>query len=75
MEKCIAEKKVPHIEHHLKILDNHIDLTKKFMKKHNILFTVADKGNKTVAIDKTHYRTVVNQMLADKKTYESVDVQ
>ena len=75
VENCITEKnkKTPHIEHHLKTLDKHVDSTKKFMKEHNILFTVADKGNKTVAIDKTHYKTVVNQMLADKKTYEFVD--
>jgi len=37
----------------------------------NIIFTKADKGNITVALDRTHYINSVNEMLKDS-TYEII---
>ena len=51
-----------------------ISVTNGFVKEHtNILFTRADKGNITVAMDKDEYTRKMELMLADSKTYALVD--
>jgi len=45
-------------------------ITNKFVKNNpNIIFTRADKGNITVALDKTEYLNKIDNMLNDTKTY------
>jgi len=39
----------------------------------NIIFTKADKGNITVALEKTYYIDSVNTMLKDSTTYEIIE--
>jgi len=47
--------------------------TKTFINKNpNILFTRADKGNVTVALDKNEYTHRMETMLSDKNTYTEV---
>jgi len=55
------------------LLENWLQVTKKFTKSHpNILFTRADKGNTTVALNKNKYCSQMETMLHDKDTYEVV---
>jgi len=47
--------------------------TRSFCKNNfDIIFTKADKGNITVALDKAHYLDSVNGMLKDNTTYEMI---
>jgi len=47
--------------------------TKKFRKENpNVIFTRADKGNVTVAIDREHYIKKIEETLKDKNTYAQV---
>jgi len=47
--------------------------TKSFCKDNsNIIFTKADKGNITVALDRDHYINSINILLQDKSTYETI---
>jgi len=48
-------------------------ITKTFFKDNtNIIFTKADKGNITVALDRAHYINSINEMLIDPLTYEVI---
>jgi len=47
--------------------------TRTFLKKHpEVLVTRADKGSTTVALNKNKYITQMEDMLADRSTYEVV---
>jgi len=47
-----------------------LQITKKFMKNNpNIIFTKADKGGVTVALDKNEYTHKIDEMLNDNDTY------
>ena len=47
-----------------------IKSTHHFLKNNpNILITKADKGNTTVALDKTKYVNEIKTMLSDSRTY------
>jgi len=61
---------------------NHTDLkiikllntTKEFLKHNpNIIFTRADKGNITVALNKIEYTNKINEMLQDIDTYNPIN--
>jgi len=41
--------------------------------KDRIIFTRADKGNMTIALDRQVYSSRVNEMLQDVNTYEVVE--
>jgi len=57
-----------------KLLVEWFKITKKFMyTNRDILFTRADKGNTTVALDKFEYEDKINNMLNDKETYRLID--
>lgn len=48
--------------------------TKQFIKNNpNVIFTRADKGNSTVALDKDVYTNKITEMLQDKDTYIKVN--
>jgi len=50
-----------------------IRITRPFCKENqNIIFTKADKGNVTVALNRIHYYDSMNKLLADKTTYEII---
>jgi len=45
--------------------------TKKFVKEHpEVFFIRTDKGNVTVALNKSQYIEKMGSMLSDKNTYE-----
>jgi len=47
--------------------------TKSYCKNNtNVIFTKADKGNVTVALDRAHYFDSINLMLNDETTYERI---
>jgi len=51
-----------------------IKITNKFIKNNlNIIFTRADKGNITVALEKSEYLNKIEEMLNDTETYEKVN--
>jgi len=55
-------------------LNDSLKITVEFCKKNtDIIFTTADKGNKTVTLDRKHYLNSVNEMLKDSTTYELVN--
>ncbi|KYN18734.1 hypothetical protein ALC57_08963 [Trachymyrmex cornetzi] len=57
----------------IKKLQKATRLTKQFLKDNsNIIFTKADKGNLTVALDKNMYIEKVKTMLDDKDTYMKI---
>jgi len=50
-----------------------LKITKSYCKNNtNIIFTKADKGNVTVALDRAHYFNSINLMLNDQTTYEKI---
>jgi len=50
-----------------------IKTTKHFIKNHpNLIFTRADKGSITVALDKNEYITKIENMLQDQETYTRI---
>lgn len=49
------------------------DATARFCKKNsNIIFTRSDKGNVTVAMDRTIYNNKVTELLNDTNTYSII---
>jgi len=57
----------------IQILDR-LKITKDFVKNNpNIIFTRADKGNITVALDKIEYFNKIEEMLSDTDTYEKIN--
>jgi len=59
-----------YINNTYKELEHSLIATKEFYKNNkDIIFTKADKGNITVALEKTHYINNVNTMLKDSTTY------
>jgi len=57
-----------------KLLQKWLKISIKFIKdNNNILFTRADKGSSTVAIDKDDYVRKMNLLLQDKTTYKIID--
>jgi len=64
------DKPMNHID---ALLENWLHVTKSFIKSHpNILFTKADKGNTTVALDRNKYCSQMETLLHNKDTYEIV---
>jgi len=50
-----------------------LNKTRSFCKDNsNIIFTKADKGNITVALDRNHYINSINLLLKDESTYEII---
>jgi len=57
-----------------KELEYFLKKTKEFCKDNvDIIFTKADKGNMTVALERTYYTENVNLMLKDSTTYEIIN--
>ncbi|KYN12431.1 hypothetical protein ALC57_15398, partial [Trachymyrmex cornetzi] len=57
-----------------KLLFNWIKSTDKFVKEHpEVLFSKADKGNVTVALNKVDYINKMENMLSDNNTYEVIN--
>jgi len=55
-------------------LSSLIKTTKQFIKNHpNLLFTRADKGNTTVALDKNDYIAKIEKMLQDQEIYTLIN--
>jgi len=49
-------------------------IANKFIKNNpNIIFTRADKGNITVALNKTEYLNTIDNMLKDTETYSVIN--
>jgi len=64
----------PHLNNFNKELINRINHTRSFINDHpSILFTKADKGNVTVALDKEDYLKKIQDMLNDTDTYVTVN--
>jgi len=50
-----------------------LKITKSYCKNNkNVIFTKADKGNVTVALDRAHYFNSIDLMLNDQTTYERI---
>jgi len=50
-----------------------LKITSSFCKENkNIIFTKADKGNITVALDREHYKNSMELLLKDSSTYEKI---
>ncbi|XP_067216923.1 reticulocyte-binding protein homolog 1 isoform X1 [Linepithema humile] len=61
------------INHKEKLIIKYKKQTQEFIEKHpNIIFTRADKGNTTVAIDKPKYIIDMEKILDDKNTYNTI---
>lgn len=75
VEEIIKDKhrKQKHLPQQQKLIRNHLESTKKFIKDNDIMFTSADKGNVTVAVKKSEYYTKVKSMLANTDVYEKLD--
>jgi len=66
--------KKQYINNTYKELEHSLIATKEFCKNNkDIIFTKADKGNITVALEKTHYINSVNTMLKDSTTYKIIN--
>jgi len=62
-----------HVNNIHKELDSLLKVTKSFCKNNtNIIFTKVDKGNITVALNRTYYINNVNEILKDSTTYEII---
>lgn len=62
-----------HINIYDRIFSKNLSNAKSFVKSHdNIIFTVADKGNVTVALDRTEYLQKIESMLSDNNTYKKI---
>ena len=69
-----TNKKTKHLDYIEKRNLNNLEITKKFINENkDILFTKADKGNMTVAVNWSEYLNKVDTILADQKTYEWVN--
>jgi len=56
--------------HNDKMLSQWLKVTKRFVKENqDIIFTRADKGNATVAMDLSDYRDKMNNIFSDSSTY------
>ena len=66
-------KKMRHVNHFERQIKENIEKTNKFLENnYNILFTRADKGNITVALNRLEYQNAIKGMLSDSNTYERV---
>jgi len=53
-----------------------LSITKNFIKLNpNIIYTRADKGNITMALDRIDYTDKLEEMLRDNETYELIKIQ
>jgi len=60
-------------DHTVKKILNLMNITKKFIKNNpDIIYTRADKGNITVALNRIEYTNKIDDMLSDKFTYDLV---
>jgi len=51
-----------------------IKITNKFIKNNsNIIFTRTNKGNITIALEKTEYVNTIEQLLNDTETYDKIN--
>jgi len=63
-------KSTPPLDPHVKKLAHLHNVTKRYLQNNpNIIFTKADKGNITVALDKRSYIEKVEELLKDTNTY------
>jgi len=63
-------KKIKNIDHNEKLLLRCLHHTKKFAKDNpDILFTKADKGNATIAMDLSEYKSRMIEIFSDSNTY------
>lgn len=65
----ISHVNVPHNPYNSYLNKALIDTKKFLISNDNIIFTKADKGNTTVALDRSDYVVRVNNMLSDTSTY------
>lgn len=74
INNCMTkQKKMRHIPYHQKRLENNLKTTQEFMQDNqDVMFTIADKGNVTVALDKSTYISEVELLLSDTNTYQPI---
>ena len=74
VEECILDKnkKQKHINYEQKLINKHLKETKQYAKQHDMIFTNADKGNVTVALNKSDYNNKIKEMLSNTTTYEVI---
>lgn len=72
---CIAkQKRRKHINHFHQQLEKDLKTTQEFrLNNPDVLFTVADKGNVTVALSRSSYVNKVVELLQDTTTYKPVN--
>jgi len=74
LERFVSKK--PPLNISERELADGVNCTRKFITDHpSILFTKADKGNVTVALDKNDYLLKIGQMLNDTDTYIKIDTK
>ena len=61
-----------HISREDRLFAKKLGLIKKYSKDNKIMFTMADKGAFTVAIEKIDYENEMLLLLSDKKNYEEI---
>ena len=61
-----------HISREDRLFAKKLGLIKKYSKDNKIMFTMADKGAFTVAIEKIDYKNEMLLLLSDKKNYEEI---
>ncbi|KAJ8671680.1 hypothetical protein QAD02_002939 [Eretmocerus hayati] len=67
-----TKKPIPHITQESRISTRKIKAAREFARDNKIMFTMADKGNITVAMESDTYREKMKDLLSDKNTYSVV---
>lgn len=72
VSSCMKKQQQMRHKHHFFVeLENNLATTKTFVENNpEIMFTIADKGNVTVALEKSKYVDEVNKLLSDTTTYK-----
>ncbi|XP_018364727.1 PREDICTED: uncharacterized protein LOC108762292, partial [Trachymyrmex cornetzi] len=64
----------PRLDYKDKLLSQWLKTSREFVKNHpEVLITIADKGNVTVALNRIDYISKMENMLSDTDTYERVE--
>jgi len=64
----------PKLDSNCKMILHWLDSTEKFVKDHpDVLFTRSDKGNVTIAINRSEYDLKMEEMLSDTNTYVKIN--
>ena len=69
-----STKRLRHITYEDRLFAQRLKSTKTFSKNNNILFTMADKGSVTVALNYNDYNNKMHKVLSDKNTYKKINI-